>query len=62
MDGHKNHLTLHLSNFCAQKIIVLIAVPPNAKHLMQPCDVSLFKLIKLKSKQLVREWESEQLA
>ena len=56
MDGHKNHLTLHLSNFCAQKGMVLIALPPNADYIMQSCDISLLKMIKLKWKQLVHEW------
>lgn len=56
MDGHKSHLTLHLSKFCAENGIILIALPPNSTHIMQPCDVSLFKVMKLKWKQLVHEW------
>ena len=35
MDGHNNHLTLDLSNFCDQKGIVLIVLPSNATHIMQ---------------------------
>ncbi|KAJ8950057.1 hypothetical protein NQ314_008063 [Rhamnusium bicolor] len=42
IDGHKSHLTLHLSTFCEKNKIILVALFPNATHIIQPCDVSLF--------------------
>lgn len=47
-DGHKSHLTLHLSKFCSEHQIVLIALHPNATHILQPLDVSFFRTFKAK--------------
>lgn len=46
VDGHSSHITYHLSEFCREKNIILIALYPNATHLMQPMDVSVFKSMK----------------
>lgn len=43
VDGHSSHLTLALSDFCVQNKIELIALYPNATHLLQPMDVSIFR-------------------
>ncbi|XP_011705189.1 PREDICTED: uncharacterized protein LOC105460439 [Wasmannia auropunctata] len=42
VDGHCSHLTMPLSQFCAQNGIELIALYPNATHLMQHLDVAFF--------------------
>lgn len=46
IDGHRSHLTLHLSKFCSEHEIVLIALHPNATHIIQPLDVSFFRTLK----------------
>lgn len=46
VDGHSSHITYHLSEFCREKGIILIALHPNATHLMQPMDVSVFRSLK----------------
>ncbi len=46
VDGHSSHITYHLSEFCRDKEIILIALHPNATHLMQPMDVSVFRSMK----------------
>lgn len=46
VDGHKSHLSLELSDFCSEKKILLYCLPPNATHILQPCDVSIFKPLK----------------
>lgn len=46
VDGHASHITYHLSEFCREKGIILIALHPNATHLMQPMDVSVFHSMK----------------
>lgn len=46
LDGHASHLTLPLSTFCAEHKIILIALHPNATHVLQPLDVSYFKTLK----------------
>lgn len=51
LDGHKSYLTFHLSKFCSENRIVLIALPPNCTHLIQPEDVAIFGPVK-------KEWAS----
>lgn len=46
VDGHASHVTYHLSEFCREKGIILIALHPNATHLIQPMDVSVFHSMK----------------
>ena len=46
LDGHSSHLTLHLSKFCSEHEIVLVALHPNATHIIQPLDVSFFRSFK----------------
>lgn len=57
LDGHKSHLTYNLSNFCAQNGIFLYALFPNATHILQPADVSLFAPLKKNWKNIVRDWK-----
>ena len=61
MDGHKIHLTLQLSDFCSQHGIILYCLYPNATHLLQPADVSVFKPLKSLWKSHVREWQTQNL-
>lgn len=39
IDGHSSHITLPLSQFCAEKNIVLVTLFPNAIHILQPLEV-----------------------
>ena len=59
VDGHVSHLTLHLSNFCRDKKILLIALLPNSTHILQPLDVSFFHPLKLLWKTAIRQWRME---
>ncbi|KAI4454266.1 hypothetical protein MML48_10g00001244 [Holotrichia oblita] len=45
VNGHRSHLSIDLSQFCDPNGIFLYAFPPNATHLIQPADVSVFKPI-----------------
>lgn len=56
VDGHKSHLTMRLSEYCDQNNIILHSLPPNATHLIQPADVSVFKSLKSEWKNTVHEW------
>ncbi|KAL0830073.1 hypothetical protein ABMA28_003530 [Loxostege sticticalis] len=56
VDGHKSHLTLRLSEYCNENGIILYALPPNATHLIQPANVSVFKPLKSEWKNTVHEW------
>ncbi|KYN12208.1 hypothetical protein ALC57_15605 [Trachymyrmex cornetzi] len=59
MDGHSSHLTLPLSNFCRQHEIELIALYPNATHILQPLDVAVFHPLKMVWKKTVNNWRLE---
>lgn len=59
VDGHASHLTLQTSRFCEENQIVLIALHPNATHIMQPLDVSVFRSLKAKWKEVVHQWRIE---
>lgn len=55
VDGHKSHLTMRLSEYCYENGIILYALPPNATHMIQPCDVSVFKPLKSEWKNTVHD-------
>jgi len=53
VDGHKSHLSLELADFCAQNQIIIYCLLPNSTHIMQPCDVAIFKPLKASWKNVV---------
>lgn len=59
VDGHKSHLTYHLSNLCNNLKIILIALYPNATRILQPADVAAFRPLKGGWKKGVFEWRNE---
>lgn len=59
VDGHSSHLTYHLSEFCAANKIEVIALYPNATHIIQPLYVSVFGPLKKKWARDVRRWKIE---
>lgn len=59
LDGHKSHLTYHLSKFCSERDIVLIALPANCTHVMQPLDVAVFRPVKRGWAEAVRLWRMD---
>lgn len=50
-DNHSSHMTMNLVKFCKEKQIEIIGLYPNATHLIQPLDVSLFHVLKEKYKE-----------
>jgi hypothetical protein len=54
LDGHKSHINVELFNFCIEKSVLLYCLPPNATHIVQPCDVSIFKPLKTAWKHVVQ--------
>ncbi|XP_053598650.1 uncharacterized protein LOC128668867 [Microplitis demolitor] len=53
VDGHSSHLTLPLVNFCRINKIELVALYPNATHILQPLDVAVFHPVKTAWKKTV---------
>lgn len=56
VDGHSSHLTLPLMKFCKREKIELIALFPNATHILQPLDVAVFHPVKEKYREVLRQW------
>lgn len=59
LDGHTSHISLPLSKFCIEKQIELVALLPNATHLLQPMDVAVFHTLKASWRQKVAEWRMD---
>lgn len=59
LDGHRSHMTLHLSRFCRENQIILVALVPNATHILQPLDIAVFGPMKNKWKLIVRKYKVE---
>lgn len=55
VDGHRSHLTMHLSELCEAKGVILVALLPNCTHMLQPADVSVFAPLKKGWQAYVRE-------
>ncbi|XP_041471793.1 uncharacterized protein LOC121421197 [Lytechinus variegatus] len=46
VDGLSAHQTLEVAKLCEGNGILLYRFPPNATHILQPCDVSVFRSLK----------------
>lgn len=57
VDGHRSHLTLQVSQYCADNQIIAYALFPNSTHISQPADVSVFKCLKSGWKNTVKEYK-----
>lgn len=55
MDGHKSHINLHLHEFCVEKKILLFCLLPNTTHILQPCDIGIFRPLKIEWRKVVQE-------
>lgn len=59
LDGHTSHISLHLSEFCRDHGIILIALLPNSTHILQPMDVAIFHSLKSAWRKKVQCWRIE---
>lgn len=58
VDGHRSHISFEVASFCIANGIILYSLLPNATHILQPADVSVFRPIKVSWKKLVSDWLS----
>lgn len=56
VDGHRSHATYDTVQFCKEKQIILVSLPPNATHFIQPLDVSFFKPMKSSWDTVLVKW------
>ncbi|XP_065650413.1 uncharacterized protein LOC136078564 [Hydra vulgaris] len=57
MDGYHSHLSKELSMYCSSERIHLISLFPNATHILQPVDVSVFRPMKKKWQNICRQFK-----
>ena len=42
LDGYGSHLTKEFAEYCEEKNIHLLAIPPHISHFLQPLNIILF--------------------
>ncbi|KAJ8966061.1 hypothetical protein NQ314_003769 [Rhamnusium bicolor] len=52
IDGHKSHYNIELYEFCIAKKIIIYCLHPNSTHILQPCDVTIFRPLKVEWKKV----------
>ena len=55
-DGHNSHLTYNTVKVAMQKSIIIICLPPNTSHAIQPLDVGVFKSVKASWRNILNDW------
>lgn len=55
-DGAKFHSNLTFAKEAVENDVILVKLPPNMTHLMQPSDKTVFRPIRLKWEQLMQQW------
>ena len=58
-DGHGSHLTYNTVMLAIKNNIIIICLPPNCSHALQPLDVGVFKNLKVEWKKNVKQWFRE---
>lgn len=46
LDGHESHNSVQFQDFCKERGIITLCMPPHSSHLLQPLDVGCFGPIK----------------
>lgn len=59
VDGHSSHTGIEAAELCESLGIILVALFPNATHIMQPCDVAIFKPLKNQWTKEMDRWKME---
>ncbi len=61
VDGHGSHIDVEVSKIAKESQVLMYCLPPHCTHLLQPCDVGLFKPLKNTWDKAVENWEAEHL-
>lgn len=57
LDGHKSHISPELAELCTEKKIFIYCLLPNATHILQPCDVGIFRPLKVNWRKSVQRFK-----
>ena len=55
-DGHNSHLTYNTVKKAMENGIILLCLPPNTSHALQPLDVGVFKSVKANWRIILADW------
>ena len=58
-DGHNSHLTYVTVKAAMDDNIIIICLPPNTSHALQPLDVGVFRSVKATWKKVLIKWFSD---
>lgn len=58
-DGHGSHLTYNVTKVARENDIILLCMPPNTSHALQPMDVGVFAPMKSAWKDILKTWYRE---
>ena len=58
-DGHGSHLTYHTVKTAMDKNIILVCLPPNTSHALQPLDVGVFRTVKIEWPKIVKLFDTD---
>ena len=58
-DGHGSHLTYDTVHQAMENDVIILCLPPNTSHALQPLDVGLFKPLKTQWRQILKNWSRE---
>lgn len=58
-DNLASHKAVEIIQMCEQNNIRFVLLPPNSTHLCQPLDVSYFRPLKMKWKEVLAEWKKK---
>jgi hypothetical protein len=47
LDGHESHVSAQFQQYCIERKIITLCMPPHSSHILQPLDVSCFAPLKL---------------
>ncbi|XP_017302856.1 uncharacterized protein LOC108253432 [Diaphorina citri] len=55
-DGHGSHLTYNVTKIAQENGLILLCLPPNTSHALQPLDVGVFGPMKTEWKNILKNW------
>ena len=55
-DGHNSHITYPTIKAAIDNNVVIVCLPPNTSHALQPLDVAVFRSVKLKWGEICQAW------
>ena len=59
LDGHHSHISLDLIRTARDSNVILLCLPPNTTHLLQPLDVGVFGPLKTAWRSILKRYKLE---